>query len=204
MSKNSITPLPRRLAPCGAVGAHHACRAQPASAHARHRLRPSASTSTRHMRQLPAMESRSWIAKARESPPPPAHASLQQGGAGRHMERAPIDMQRHHGTGRAGGPSDGLGFWSCSWDSWGSGEGERGVRSVLSFASLLRRPSKRSAVPAAAGFQFGAKMANQPLYRPGRSIAQRADGVALPPACSPRASRRSMSSGCRLAPRRAA
>src|SRR5215218_667371 len=104
-------------------------------------------TSIRHMRQLPAIESRSWKQKRGISAPAASHAcsSVYSGGTSMSVPSTmslvilPPSLRRHaHGLGMR-------------------------VRRILVDAPL----------------DLGAEMANEPLHRPGRAVAERANGMTL-------------------------
>src|SRR5580704_6523087 len=106
-------------------------------------------SSTRHMRQLPAIDSRSWKQKRGISAPAASHAckSVNSGGT------------------------------SISLPST--------MRMVIS--SLRRGPHRLGArvgrIFVDAPLDLGAEVAQQPLHRPGRAVAEGADGVALDLLC---------------------
>src|SRR5580704_11529305 len=106
-------------------------------------------SSTRHMRQLPAIESRSWKQKRGISAPAASQAcrSVNSGGT------------------------------SISLPS-----------TISLVISSLRRGPHRLGVRVGrifvdAPFDLGAEVAQQPLHRPGRAVAEGADGVALDLLC---------------------
>src|SRR5215217_33132 len=104
-------------------------------------------SSTRHMRQLPAIDRRSWKQKRGISAPAASHAcsSVYSGGTSMSVPSTmslvilPPSLRRHaHGLGMR-------------------------VRRILVDAPL----------------DLGAEMANEPLHRPGRAVAERANGMTL-------------------------
>src|SRR3954463_15067217 len=153
ISRNSITPsralrtIGERVDTTWGVPSRFGGRSLTAIAHGACGFGGPPTTSIRHMRQLPAIDSRSWKQKRGISTPAASHAcsSVYSGGTSisvpstMSLVMMPPSLRRH---------AHGLGMRVCR---------------ILVDALL----------------DLGAEVPQQALHRPGRAVAERADGVTL-------------------------